>query len=39
MERPKLELEVNQPKTIKLLFDEAIIGESQYGPYYFICGL
>ena len=34
MERPKLELEVNQPKTIKLLFDEAIIGESQYGKYY-----
>jgi len=34
MERPKLELELNQPKTIKLLFDEAICGESQYGPYY-----
>jgi hypothetical protein len=34
MERPKLELELNQPKTIKLLFDEAIVGESQYGKYY-----
>jgi len=34
MERSKLELELNQPKTIKLLFDEAITGESQYGKYY-----
>lgn len=34
MERPKLELEVNQPKTIRLLFDDAIVGKSQYGPYY-----
>ena len=34
MERPKLELTLNQPKTIKLLFDEAIVGESQYGKYY-----
>ena len=32
--RPKLELEINQPTHIKLLFDEPIIGDSQYGKYY-----
>jgi len=32
--RPKLELEINQPTHIKLLFDEPIVGESQYGKYY-----
>ncbi|MBK8943779.1 MAG: hypothetical protein IPM32_00775 [Ignavibacteriae bacterium] len=34
MERPKLELDINQPSKIRLLFDEAIVGESQYGKYY-----
>ena len=32
--RLKLELEINQPTHIKLLFDEPIIGDSQYGKYY-----
>jgi len=27
-------LEINQPAHIKLLFDEPIVGESQYGKYY-----
>jgi len=34
MERQKLELEINSPTKIKLLFDEPIVGESQYGKYY-----
>lgn len=34
MERPKLELELNKPTHIKMLFDQPIIGESQYGKYY-----
>ena len=34
MERPKLELEINKPTHIKLLFDEPIVGESQYGKYF-----
>jgi len=29
-----LELGINQPTHIKLLFDEPIVGESQYGKYY-----
>ncbi len=33
-QRPKLELEINKPTHIKLLFDEPIVGESQYGKYY-----
>ena len=34
MERPKLELEINKPTHIKLLYDEPIVGESQYGKYF-----
>jgi len=33
-QRAKLELELNRPAEIKLLFDEPIVGESQYGSYY-----
>jgi hypothetical protein len=33
-ERKKLELEVNKPQLLELLFDEPMIGNSQYGPYY-----
>jgi len=31
--RTKLELAINQPVTVELLYDEPIIGESQYGSY------
>ncbi|MCB9249387.1 MAG: hypothetical protein H6613_12995 [Ignavibacteriales bacterium] len=31
--RTKLELEINKPVTIELLYDEPITGESQYGSY------
>jgi hypothetical protein len=31
--RTKLELEINKPVTLELLFDEPITGESQYGSY------
>jgi len=34
MERKKLELEVNKPVSLALLFDSPIAGESQYGKYY-----
>lgn len=34
MERKKLELEVNKPIRLALLFDSPIEGESQYGKYY-----
>ncbi len=34
MERKKLELEVNKPISLVLLFDNPIEGESQYGKYY-----
>ena len=34
MERKKLELEVNKPISLVLLFDSPISGESQYGKYY-----
>ena len=34
MERKKLELEVNKPVSLTLLFDSPIEGESQYGKYY-----
>ena len=34
MERKKLELEINKPTHIKLLYDSPIVGESQYGEYY-----
>ena len=32
--RPKLELEINKPTHIRLLYDSPIEGESQYGKYY-----
>ena len=31
--RTKLELEINRPTEVELLFDEPITGESQYGSY------
>jgi len=34
MDRKKLELEVNKPVSLALLFDSPISGESQYGKYY-----
>ena len=34
MERKKLELEVNLPVNLVLLFDSPIEGESRYGNYY-----
>ena len=34
MERKKLELELNKPTHIEMLFDSPKIGESQYGMYY-----
>jgi hypothetical protein len=34
MERKKLELELNKPTNIEMLFDNPKIGESQYGMYY-----
>ena len=33
-ERKKLELELNKPVSLELLFDEPKIGQSQYGEYY-----
>ncbi len=33
-QRAKLELPVNQPVTIELLYDEPITGTSRYGAYY-----
>ncbi len=34
MERKKLELEINSPTNLVLLFDSPIEGESRYGKYY-----
>ena len=34
MERQKLELELNKPAHLKMLFDQPKIGESQYGKYF-----
>jgi len=34
MERKKMELQVNQPTKIKLLFDDCVEGSSQYGKYF-----
>ncbi len=34
MERKKLELILNQPCPIELLYDEPVTGNSQYGEYY-----
>jgi hypothetical protein len=33
-ERPKLDLQLNAPVEIQLLFDDAIVGSSQFGNYY-----
>jgi len=33
-ERKKLELQLNQPTRIELLFDEPMVGESKFGAYY-----
>ena len=34
MERKKLDLQINSPINLQLLFDEPIIGESKFGEYY-----
>ena len=34
MERKKLELQINNPVKLQLLFDEPLVGESKYGEYY-----
>ena len=33
-ERKKLELELNRPTALELLFDEPMIGQSKYGDYF-----
>ena len=33
-QRKKLELQLNQPVQIELMFDTPVIGQSQYGEYY-----
>lgn len=33
-QRSKLELELNKPKEIELLFDDCVSGNSQYGEYF-----
>jgi hypothetical protein len=33
-QRAKLELEIDQPTQIELLYDEPITGKSKYGPYF-----
>jgi len=33
-QRPKLELKLNESTSIKLLYDDPIVGNSQYGEYY-----
>ncbi|MEO8231491.1 MAG: hypothetical protein ABI638_04370 [Ignavibacteriota bacterium] len=33
-ERRKLELQLNQPIEIELLYDEPVVGKSQYGDYF-----
>lgn len=32
--RQKLDLELNTPVTLQLLFDQPLMGENRYGPYY-----
>jgi hypothetical protein len=32
--RSKLELEINKPVNLELLYDDPIVGESNYGPYF-----
>jgi hypothetical protein len=34
MERKKLELQINSPVNLQLLFDEPLVGESKFGEYY-----
>lgn len=34
MERKKLELQINSPTNLQLLFDEPLVGESKFGEYY-----
>jgi hypothetical protein len=34
MERKKLDLQINSPINLQLLFDEPIVGESKFGEYY-----
>lgn len=34
MERKKLELQINSPVNLQLLFDEPLVGESKFGQYY-----
>ncbi len=34
MERKKLELQINSPMNLQLLFEEPLIGESKFGEYY-----
>ena len=34
MEREKLELQINSPVNLQLLFDEPLVGESKFGEYY-----
>lgn len=34
MDKLKLQLEVNTPTKIKLLYDQPVVGESNYGKYY-----
>ena len=33
-ERKKLDLKLNQPATLELLFEEPVVGQSTYGDYY-----
>ena len=34
MERKKLDLQINSPINLQLLFDDPIVGESKFGEYY-----
>jgi hypothetical protein len=34
MERKKLELQINSPENLQLLFNEPLVGESKFGEYY-----
>lgn len=34
MDRKKLELELNKPTNLELLYDDPVVGSSQYGSYY-----
>lgn len=34
IQRQKLDLELNAPVTLQLLFDQPLLGENRYGPYY-----